>query len=230
MLEAKSYLLSDLKAYLHTSNKQNTDNKLNRYGIKYALPSATARSRNPIYEITEIGNPFKLYCVFDLGIPPQTDFTKFRDFLFYLFGDPDFSWRPAEMMEAYLNETNHYISRQTISTYIKRLERLGYVAKAGDMVYYRVYREYLDDYSDDYIQKHDIVSREEYSAAWGIYWHYRRMDADSIYAFRIMYRRFGGVPRKQERVEQNALYANELDYLNTLVCDSFLTEYGGQEN
>ena len=229
MLEVKSYLLSDLKVYLHTSNKQNTDNKLKRYGVKYTLPSKTARSRNPIYEITEITNPFKLYCVFDLGLPPQTDFTKFRDFLFYLFGDPDFSWRPAEMMEAYLDETHHSISRQTISNYIKQLERLGYVAKAGDMVYYRVYREYPDYYSQDYIQKHDIVSREEYSAAWGIYWHYRRLGADSLAAFSIMYRRFGGAPRKQERVEQNALYTNELDYLNKLVCESFLAEYGGQE-
>lgn len=222
MLELKTYLLSDLKAYFHTGNRQSTNNKLNRYGVKYIIHTETARSRNPFYEITEITDPFRLYCVFDLDFPPQTVFTKLRDFLFYLFGDPDFNWRPKEMMEEYLREKGCGMSRQTISNYLKRLEKYDFFCDKGDYVYYRVYKYYG-------VQKHEIVSKEAYSEAWRIYWECRNDGYDSRAAYQTMYNAFKGVPRKQTRIIGNAFHYEELNHLNEYVSESFLAEYGGQE-
>ena len=222
MFELKSYLLSELKVFLHTGNRQNTNNKLRRYGVEYTIHSATARSRNPIYEITKITDPFKLYCVFDLGFSPNTDFTKLRDFLFFLFGDPDFRWRPMEMMEEYLRMKDHGISRQTISNYIEHLEELGLFCEMGDIVYYRVYKYYG-------VQKHEIVSKEAYSAAWKVYWECRADGYNSRAAYQSMYNAFKGVPRKQTRIIGNAFHYDELNKLNEYVCESFLADYGSQE-
>lgn len=222
MLSTGTYKLEDLEAYFHTRNKQNTDNKLNRYSVKYTIDPATARSRNPTYQISEIPDPLPLYCVFDLGFDPRTDFTKLRNFLFYLFTAPDFSWRPAEMMEEYLRIHQHGISRQTISNYIRRLDRTELFNSHGDYVYYKVYKNYG-------VQEHEIISKEDYSRAWAIYWECIEKRYGSPSAFQAMYNRFGGVPRKQQQVMKNGIYNRELAMLEQWVCDSFLAEYGSQE-
>ena len=218
MLECKDYSLNDLRVYLHTNGKTNTDKKLERYDIQYSIEPNPVRRRNPIYHIEKIGDPFRLYCVFDLGFPPQLEFPKFRDVIVYLLNDPDFNWRPMEMMEEYLRKHHHGASRQTIATYIKRLEGLGYVCGKGDFVYYKVYKHYG-------IQKHELITREEYAAAWRVYWNCRDNGWDSFAAFRSMYNSIGGVPRKQARIIQNAFYGTEIDELNKYACESFLAEY-----
>lgn len=222
MLEERDYRLNELKQYFHTGNKQNTDNKLNRYQVEYTIDPTTARSRNPIYHITRLGNPLRLYCVFDLGFSPQTDFHKLRDFLFYFLGNPDFAWRPMEMMEEYLRKAGHGMSRQTISTKIKKLEELNYICPVGEFVYYKVYK-------DCGVQKHKIISKNDYSAAWSIYWECKERDYDSSAAYHSMYNRIGGVPRKQIRPMKNAIYSEDINRLYDMVCDSFVAEYGGQE-
>ncbi len=222
MLECKEYGAPELWRYFGVKNNDSLEEKMkNTYKVEY---NKKGWGSNTKYTITAIPNRFKLFCVFDLGFPPQTDFRKLRDYVIYLLGDDDFNWRPAEMMEEYLRVEGHSISRQTIGKYQERLEDLGFVGKWGDCVYYRVYKHCG-------VQKHDIVSKEEYCAAWHQYFEYRAAnpDKDSRPAYMFMYNRFGGVPRKQPRMEQNAFYLKELDMLYELATNSILEEVSGGE-
>lgn len=216
MLEAKAYTANELFSILGTNSKTATNRKLNSYKVSY---TSAGRGNNLTYTITDIPDRFKVYCVFDLRFDPHTDFNKLRDFLFYLLGDDDFSWRPVEMMEEYLRKVKRGISRQTISKYVEQLEGLNLIA-GTDYVYYRVYKDFG-------VQKHEIVTKEEYSAAWSVYWAKRECGYDSRAAFSAMYNAFKGVPRKQRRIEQNALYNDTLDLLSELVTESYISETEG---
>lgn len=216
MLEKKNYTLAELSAYLQTKGKSATDKKLKRYGITYTI---NGQGRDSIYTITGISDPFRVLCVFDLMFDPHTDFAKLRDFFFYLLGDPDFAWRPLEMMEEYLRIAGHGISRQTLSKYVAHLDTLNIVCPAGDTVYYKVHKRFG-------VQEHEIITKEEYSKAWSIYWDCRRKGYDTRPAYNAMYSSFGGVPRKQRTLERSAFYLPTLDLLEKMVTDSFLAEYG----
>ncbi len=216
MLEEKTYTIQELSAIIGTKGKTATDKKLNNYNISY---TSKGRGKNLIYTITDIRDRFRVFCVFDLGFSPQIDFVKLRDFLFYFLGNDDFNWRPMEMMEEYLRIAGRGMSRQTISKYITRLKELNFFAE-GHYVYYRVYKEFG-------VQKHEIVKREDYSAAWKVYWDKRKLGYDSRAAYSVMYNAFNGVPRKQRKMEKNGIYSDILDLLSELVAESFLFENEG---
>ena len=223
MLELRDYTLGVLETLIDTKGKQATDRKLTAYGYEY---SSTGTGRKRVYTITALPNAFsqfKMYCVHTLGFSPQTDFIKLRDFVFYLFSDDDFNWLPDEMMEEYLRLEGAGMARQTIANYRKRLEDLELIDNHfGDFVYYNVYKRYG-------VQEHEIITREEYGRAWRLYWEYRNAnpDEDSLPAYRHMYNAFGGVPRKQRRVERNAIHARQNTLFN-LAADAILEEFGGQ--
>lgn len=216
MLEERTYSIRELSAILGTNGKQAINRKLETNKVKYTVEG---RGDKSIYTITKIQDRFRVFCIFDLGFSPHTDFTKLRDFIFFLLGDDDFSWRPMEMMEEYLRIEGKGISRQTISKYIAQLKNLHLIADT-DFVYYRVY--HCGD-----IQKHELISKEEYSKAWAIYWDMKNCGYDSETAFSIMYSALGGVPRKQRKLEQNAIFQDTLSLLSELVAESFLLENGG---
>lgn len=214
MLECRIYPAAELFAYLHTNDKEATNRKLSRYNVDYF---ANGWGSSLSYNITAIHDPFRLYCVFDLGYDPHTDFRKLMEFMFYLLGDEEFNWRPMEMMERYMRERGHTISRQSIAKYLARMQQIGLVGLWGDAVYYRVWRDENDQ------EQYDIVSKEEYCHAWRMYWDKRNNEGwDSAQAFAYVYAGFGGVPRKQPRVEQNGIYGKELDFLLDLVKQEFM--------
>lgn len=215
MLETKTYTIRELSAIIRTNGKTATDRKLNTYKISYTSEGCR---NNLTYTITNIPDHFRVFCVFDLGFPPQTDFIKLRDFIFYLLGDDDFNWRPMEMMEEYLRIAGCGMSRQTISGYIGRLESLNLIA-CTEYVYYRVYKAFG-------VQKHEIVTKEEYSAAWGVYWNSRERGYSSRAAYSVMYNVFNGVPRKQRKIEENALEQDTLNLLSKFVAENFISESG----
>ncbi len=217
MLETRTYTLAEMEAYFHTRRPRNIRDKLTRYNVEFV--EGTGRGPLRTYEITAIHDPFKLFCVFDLGISPQMDFHKLRDFVFYLLKDDDFSWRPMEMMEEYLRRFSSGPTRQTISNYIKIFERMELIAKSVDFVYYKVYK-------DRGVQKHAIITKADYSAAWAVYWDSRNNGDDSGVAYSRMYSWLGGVPRKQPKILQNAFYTATLDLLEKYAAESFFAEYG----
>ena len=90
-------------------------------------------------------------------------------------------------------------------------------ATNGDTVYYRVYHE-------NGIQKHEVITKEKYCAAWNTYWEHRKEGEDSEYAFACMYSNLQGVPRKQKMIVKNVFYIDTLNTLSELVAESYLNE------
>ena len=222
-LEMRVYPIGMLSGILGTNGKQATDRKLEAYG--YGFTSAGTGTRR-IYTITALPDAlqrFKSLCVFSLGFSPQTDFKKLRDFVFYLMNDVNFNWRPAEMMEEYLRNEGRGISRQTIGKYLEHFESLCLFVRTDEFVYYRVKKNYG-------VQEHEIITKEEYCQAWSYYFEYRaeHPDENSGPAYSSMYNRFGGVPRKQGRIDQGAPWNREIiNTLFDLASQSVLEEVSG---
>lgn len=216
MLELRSYGNTELFEYLGTKNNSDTAKKLKRYNVEY---TTEGRGKDCVYTITAINEPFRLFCVFDVGLDPRMDFTHFRDFMYLLLCDDDFNWRPAEMMEQSMRERGTPASRQTIGKWLKRLENTNLFSRAGEPVYYRVYKYFG-------VQEQEIVSKEEYADAWKIYFDCKARGYDSPAAYSAMYNAFGGVPRKQLRFEQNGIYGEQLNRLTDIVVNEVMKEVG----
>lgn len=214
MLEKRVYKFDEMADYLGTRSAQGMRRKLQNYGVKF---QEAGRGRMKTFTILSIPDPFPVYCVFDLGIDYRTDFKKLRDFTFFLLRDDDFSGRSGEMMEEYMKSFGRPASRQTIAKYIALYEKMELIATNGDTVYYRVYHE-------GQFQKHEIISKEKYCQAWGVYWEKRREGANSETAFSCMYAFLNGVPRKQNKIVANAFYTDTLNTLSELVAESFLND------
>ncbi len=220
MLELKDYPLGVLTNLIGTRGKQATDRKLDAYGYAY---TSQGNGKKRVYTITALPDAFsqfKTYCVHSLGFAPQTDFRKLRDLVYFLFNDPDFSWRPDEMMEEYLRIEGRGMSRQTISRYKKQLDK-HYIIDTifGDFIYYKVYKDFG-------VQKHEIITKEEYSSAWRLYfqWREKHPDENSKRAYKFMYTLFGGVPKKRRRVQSNAFGKDKREELQNLAEASILEE------
>ena len=221
-LSLRDYPLGVLEKLIGSRGKQAVERKLTNFGYGF---TSTGRGKLRVYTITALPDALgrlKSYCVFALGFPSQTDFVKLRDFVFYLENDYDFCGMPDEMMEEYLRLEGHGMSRQTIGNYRRQLEDKGLIAPMGEWVYYRVFKEYG-------VQKHKVITAEEYKAAWNSYhrWRAAHPDEDSRPAYAHMYNEFGGVPRKQRTIEPNALHAEELNTLFALVSNAIMEELNG---
>ena len=215
MLEYREYSAPEMWAYLRVKNNDQARKKLDRYNVVYFL---NGWGKNAIFNIIEDKEPFKTYCVFDMGFEPHSDFKKLRNYLFFLLGEDEYCWLPDEPMEAYMKSKGYIISRATISKYRKHLDLLEYIGN-GDFVYYKVYRDENDQ------EHHCQVTKEEYCKAWHLYWDKRNNEKfDSEAAFAYMYKAFGGVPRKQQKPFKNQIYRKELNYLLDLVTKSILDE------
>ena len=220
MLECRMYSAPEMWKYLGVKDNSQAQKKLNRYDIVYFQ---NGRGKNATFNILEIKEPFKVYCVFDMGFDPNSDFKKLRNYLFFLLGEDEYCWLPDEPMEAYMRSKGYYISRQTISKYRTHLLILEYIHD-GEYIYYRVYRDENDK------EHHQQVEKEEYCKAWHLYWDKRNNEQwDSEQAFAYMYACFGGVPRKQAKPNKNWLYSEELNYLMDLVAQSIYNEVSAKQ-
>lgn len=221
-LTLRDYPLGVLENLIGSRGKEAVDRKLEKYGYGF---TSTGRGKTRIYTITSLPNAqarFKAYCVFALGFDGNTNFIKLRDFVFYLAFDIDFRGMSDEMMEEYLRLEGHGMSRATAGKYRRRLEHLDLIAPSSEFVYYRVYKDYG-------VQKHEIVTAEEYNAAWKSYhkWRAAHPEEDSRPAYAHMYNEFGGVPRKQAKIIDNGIYKKELNTLYDLVSNSITEELNG---
>lgn len=217
MLECKEYSAIELRRIMHAGNNDSLKKKLDRYQINY---SCLGRGDVAQFNIHEITDPLKVHCVFDLGFSPQTDFTKLSYFLHFLFERPDFFWKPMEVMEEELRNESFGMSRQTIHKYLEKFKALNYFSRGSDFVYYKVYKKYG-------AQTHELITKEKYSYGWHFYFEYREKypEEASRSAYFYMYSKFGGVPRKQAKLEENGIFQKELEYLLSLVADRISDEF-----
>ena len=214
MIDLKRYTKAEMSAILHTNSKQGITRKLDRYGITYI---SEGRGDRLFITVTAIQNPFKVFCITELGFPAQCDFYKLRNFMFYFFADNDtFRSMPDEVMETLLNERGKRVSRQTIAGWKRRLDRLGIIQlNQWDYVYYFAFKNHQR-----------MCDHEEYAKAWKEYWENKRAGMSTYTAIEYMRFNYGGVARKQPRAYLNPFYTDTIRVLQDLIYVNIEEELG----
>jgi len=191
---------------------QATDRKLQNYNVQF---TRTGRGAGSVYNITAIHDPFKVYAVFDLGASPQTDFKKLADFVYLILNDDAFKEMNPTMMEDYLKNEKLGISRQTLAKYIELLEEKDLISKSqSECIYYRAKEK-------KGVLTREPVSFDEYKKAWQVFWNCVNDGYDRPAAFRTMRKTFGGAPQKCPKIELNAFYIHEYNWLNEILVKDF---------
>ncbi len=212
MLEVKKYKKEELSTLLGTKSVDGLKKKLNRYDIEFLTEG---RGEKTVFNIKKINDPFKIYCITELGFSANTDFKKLRSFYYYFFNDEEFAAMPDEVKESRMMEKGRPISRQTIATYLSKLEQKNFITTySTEYIYYFAYKG-----------KQRIVEKKEYSTAWHEYWYLKNRNADSYYAITKMIEKYGGVARKQPIPSKNVFHLEDLNYMLTLIQKSFENEF-----
>ncbi len=213
MLELKQYSPAELAEVIQTSpERQQITRKLNRYNICF---TCAGRGHNLIYTIEAIPHPFKVYCVFDLGIDPRADFRKLRNLFYYLFCVDGFAELPILEMAERLSETNAPVSRETIGKWLTYLAHINFVMfDTSDCVYYRI-----NKVGGKMI--HTEIDRETYNAGWRLYFERKEASGSSV-AYEAMTKYVGGHPYKKAKMVENAFYQEEIHRLIDYINETFL--------
>lgn len=211
MLELRAYGKAELSEMFDTAGMQGLQRKMERYGITFEV---NGRGENAVFTIKEIADPFKIYCITELGFNGRSDFHKIRNFLQYFFNDDEFMAMPDEVKEHRMREQGQDVSRQTIANYIAKLDSKNLIDRStNNFIYYFALK-----------QEQRIVDREEYLQAWHEYWDDIGKGFSSVEAICRMRENYGGVARKQPKPEINGIYTEQIEYLNTLVQQSIEKE------
>ena len=109
MLEIRSYTYAELSQMLGTRDAQGICRRLTRWDVVYTVSGRRAQT---IYDIIEIPDPFKVFCILDLGFSPQTDFDKLMFFLYYALNDDEFLWLPYGRLEVLMGENGRPVTQQ----------------------------------------------------------------------------------------------------------------------
>lgn len=211
MLEIRDYAKPELSAMFGTRDMEGLKRKMRGYGIVFDVDG---RGENAVFTIREITDPFKMYCITELGYDGRTDFHKLLYFLYYFFNDPEFRAMPDEVKEVRTEEHGSKITRQTIATYTAKLDSKNLIDRnTNNFLYYFAFK-----------QTQRMVEREEYLQAWHEHWARRRDGWDNYSSIMQMFADYGGVARKQTIPEMNGIYTEQIEYLNTLVTEAIAKE------
>ena len=153
MLELRKYTKPELSKMFGTRGMESLQRKLNRYGIAFDVEG---RGENAVFTIRAITDPFKIYCITELGFDGRTDFQKVRNFYNYFFNDDEFMAMPDEVKEYRMRKQGQNVSRQTIASYIAKLDSKNLIDRnTNNYIYYFALR-----------QEQRIADKEEYLKAW----------------------------------------------------------------
>ncbi len=211
MLELRTYTKAELVEMFHTNSREGIVRRLNNYGITF---TCEGNGNNLKVTINSIPDPFKVFCILDLGFRPQCDFVKMREFFWAYFQDDEFRSLPDEVLEYRLREDGPGVSRQTIARWKERLSTLGLIwISTNEFLYYFAYQ---------HTQR--MTDKAEYCQAWHEYWEARGKGAKSREAIGYMIVDYGGVARKQPCVDLNGIYAGTITALLEYIQESIENE------
>lgn len=213
MLEIRDYRITELRELFGTKDKQGIDRKLKGYGVEFTADNGWADNR--IYTIKSVPDPFKMYAITKLGIPPQSDFTKIRNLFFYFFFVDGFAEWPFGEMEAIMEEDGVHVSSKTISKWLMYLHHLDYINfSRSEFVYYSINKV-------DNRKIYTEIPKELYLEGWHIYFNLVDEHGSGV-AYYQMRKHIGGHPHKRALFGKNAIFAAEIEELMEVVNDSFL--------
>ena len=158
--------------------------------------------------ITSIPDPFKFFCIYELGADPHCDFQKMRELYYYYCCDIEFRSMPDEVKENRMKGWGHPLTRQSIRKYESLLEDKNLVGDTFEYIYY---------FADGDQQR--ICDEEEYLEAWHEYWENKEANGGySLGCIEMMKDKYGGVARKQAIPDFNALEAKMVNQFIDLVA------------
>lgn len=215
MLKITTYSRQDLMEIFNTDRIDSIKRSLTRLGYGYYTEGRAADLK---ITITQIPDAFKMYCINELGIPPQSDFLLLRNFFYYFFCDEEFALLSANKMAEKMKEEGKPICRQTINKWIDFLQKKGllHVSKC-DYVYCVSFSTGVREYTEE-------ITKEQYLAAWAIYWNIRNKGGTYEEAFKAMCALHGGTVYKKPKIDQNAFYKQKIDNLIDIILESLEQE------
>lgn len=211
MLELRKYPKAELSEMFGTRDTEGLKRKLTRYGVSF---ECSGWGQTLTFEIKELADPFKVFCITELGFDGATDFSKVRNFYYYFFNDEEFMAMPDEVKEVRMRAAGYPVSRQTISGYIGKLDAKNMINRnTKNFIYYFAFKE-----------TQRIVDREEYGQAWHEYWKDVNGGMPSSAAINNMRSDHGGIAKKQPIPEINGIYNEKIEYMISLIQQSFENE------
>ena len=203
MLELKEYTKPEMSEILGTKSVTNIKNKLKRYDVDFEV---SGRGEKALFTIKCMNNPFKVYCITELGYDAGTDFIKLAFFFYYFFNDEEFMIMPDEVKEFRMTNNGNRVSRQTIAKYTKKLEEKKLIDRnTTDFIYYFAFEH-----------QQILTDKNTYCKAWRDYW--IRVDSGMycMDAINLMRSEHGGVARKQAIPQINGIYNRQIEELSDL--------------
>ena len=213
MLANRDYPIAEMEELLRTKGKQNIDRKLERYGIGFTSDGYGVRRT---YTIKHIPDPFYVYAIIKLGIPAQANFTKIRNFYYFLFCAEGFAEAPLIEMERIMEAEGVPMARQTITKWLNYLQHIDYITFSADNIKYYVIRKNAVGKKE-----YKEVDAETYKKGWAIYHHWKWVEGSGK-AYARMFNTIGGHPYKKPEIVENAVLQHDIDELIEVINESIL--------
>lgn len=201
MLEEKTYKVSELKAIMKTDRLDTLKGKLKTIECEFVQEG---KGNKCTITITKAPDRFKEFCIYELGIPPQTNFQKLKLFYYKYFFAPDFDTLPYNEMAKLLQRAGTPIARQTFSDWIKLLHEQNITCPDNDdcVCYSCGYKEkggYFEYYANE-------ISEAEYKKAWCVFYEtLAKTNGNGKLAMLKMQDTVGGKAVKKPRMMLNGL-------------------------
>ena len=193
MLDMRTYTREELVELYHTDRIDSIKSKLNRQGYTY---SACGRGQTFTLTISGLPPRFKTFCMEQLGFAPQTDFERLKVFLYNFFFDDDYRQLPIVTMARIL-EKEFYISYQTLSNWIYKLEKANLIHRSMAEFNYFAFGK------DECGNPIEIpITEQLYKKAWNEYW--KGNEYSYCEALACMNEVIKGTPKKFGVIDLNA--------------------------
>ena len=206
MLDMRTYTREELVELYHTDRIDSIKSKLNRQGYTY---SACGRGQTFALTISGLPPRFKTFCMEQLGFAPQTDFERLKVFLYNFFFDDDYRQLPIVTMARIL-EKEFYISYQTLSNWIDKLEKANLIHRS--MAEFNYYAFGKDECGNPI----EIpITEKLYKKAWNEYW--KGNEYSYCEALACMNEVIKGTPKKFGVIDLNAFDEQTIEELKSIL-------------
>ena len=206
MLDMRTYTREELVELYHTDRIDSIKSKLNRQGYTY---SACGRGQTFTLTISGLPPRFKTFCMEQLGFAPQTDFERLKVFLYNFFFDDDYRQLPIVTMARIL-EKEFYISYQTLSNWIDKLEKANLIHRS--MAEFNYYAFGKDECGNPI----EIpITEQLYKKAWNEYW--KGNEYSYCEALACMNEVIKGTPKKFGVIDLNAFDEQIIEELKSIL-------------
>ncbi|MBE6783787.1 MAG: hypothetical protein E7536_07220 [Ruminococcaceae bacterium] len=215
MLEKRKYKIEELRTILNTRDRQGIQRKLTRYGCEFEV---SGRGERTEFDILNVPDEFKMFCITELNIPAQSDFRKLKMFYYAFFEDEDFINLPDVEKENYMSDEYEHVSRTTIRSWVGYLDKANLIHKdTTDFTYFAV------NHDENGKKTTTEISAETYKQGWREYWKHNIPD-ESSYAFKKAMEIWGGAVCRTPKIIMNGIEWAKTERLKEIIVNSMLKE------